>query len=198
MARVLDLGCGTGNIPRALKLAPEDEIVGLDISEQRIAIARQCYPERRFECGRGESLPFPDGSFDCVVSSVAVPYMNIPLVLAEVRRVLAPGGQLLFSLHPLRFTLQEFRNCRTLRSVIFRLCVVLNGLWFYLAGKTFGFGNNCESFQTERGMRIALRRAGFVNIVFLRPEGRLLVQAHGPISATETPRLFLHWPATAS
>jgi ubiquinone/menaquinone biosynthesis C-methylase UbiE len=53
---------------------------------------------------------FPTPLFDRAVSSVALPYMDIPKTLAEVRRVLKPGGSVMFSVHPLRFTLGEFRK----------------------------------------------------------------------------------------
>jgi hypothetical protein len=47
---------------------------------------------------------------------------------------------------------------------------MLNGLWFHSTGKIVPFVNKrTESFQTERGMRIALRSAGFRNTTFTRP-----------------------------
>ncbi len=198
MARILDLGCGTGKLPVDLHVDSGDDVVGVDISAQRIAIARQHYPERRFECARGESLPFPDASFDSVVSSVAVPYMNIPRTLSEVRRVLVPGGQVCFSIHPPSFTLQELRNCRSLFPAMFRLYVILNGLLFHLSGRTLRIANRTESFQTERGMKIALKRVGFMDVAFSRPQGRLLLEARGPIPAREVAPVLIGNPVAAN
>jgi hypothetical protein len=49
-----------------------------------------------------------------------------------------------------------------------------NGLWFHCRGRTAGFlGRRTESFQTERGMRMALGRAGFENLLFSRATGPL-------------------------
>lgn len=197
MARILDLGCGTGNLPVSLHVDSADEVVGVDINEERIAVARQLHPERRFECARGESLPFPDASFDSVVSNVAVPYMNIPKTLSEVRRVLVPGGKVQFSVHPPSFTIRELRSCRALLPALYRLYVLFNGLLFHFTGKTLPLANRCESFQTERGMQIALRRAGFGDVIFSRAEGRLSLQARRPVPAREEAgAVFV--PATAS
>ena len=55
---------------------------------------------------------------------------------------------------------------------LFRLYVMANGLWFHCTGKTVGFLNRrTESFQTERGMRVALNGAGFVDPSFSRAPG---------------------------
>jgi ubiquinone/menaquinone biosynthesis C-methylase UbiE len=178
MARVLDLGCGKGNYPVRANLSPDDEVIGVDIDEERLAIARQCFPGRTFQFARGESLPFPDASFDRVVSAVALPYMDIPKTLAEVRRVLVPGGSAFFSVHPARFTLGELYHCAPHPVAMgYRIFVLLNGLYFHSTGKTLRVAARTESFQTERGLRLAMTRAGFVNLVFTRPEGRLIVEA---------------------
>ena len=177
MAAVLDLGCGNGKLPAALQLRPDDVGWGVDVNAERIAEARKRYPERHFLCARGESLPFPNGSFYCVVSNVALPYMNIPYALAEVRRLLRPDGYLFFSAHPMSFTLQELRHCRRIVPFLYRLFVLCNGLFFHVTGRVLRVGNRNESFQTKRGMRIALKRAGFGEVTFLRPEcNRLLVE----------------------
>jgi ubiquinone/menaquinone biosynthesis C-methylase UbiE len=104
--------------------------------------------------------------------------MDIPKALAEVHRVLKPGGSVLLSFHPWRFTLGEFRNAVPHPVAIsFRLFVLLNGVYFHFTGRILRVAGRGESFQTERGLRLALARAGFVNIVFSRPAGRLIVEA---------------------
>ena len=71
--RVLDMGCGDGRY--ALGAARyAKSVVGLDIEEDLIASARQRARDAglknvRFEVGAGQSLPFPDASFDVVISS---------------------------------------------------------------------------------------------------------------------------------
>jgi ubiquinone/menaquinone biosynthesis C-methylase UbiE len=178
MGRVLDLGCGTGNLPIAAKINTADEVVGVDVNEESLAIARQRFPQRTFERARGESLPFPDASFDRVVAAVALPYMNIPETLTEVHRVLVPGGSAFFSVHPLRFTLGElWKSILKPTAMIYRFYVLLNGLAFHLTGRSLPITNRPESFQTQRGLSIAFRRAGFEKIKFTRPTGRLIAEA---------------------
>jgi ubiquinone/menaquinone biosynthesis C-methylase UbiE len=170
---VLDLGCGSGNPPVRANLSAEDEIVGIDLNEASLAAAQRNFPERMFVRARGEQLPFRDGQFDRVVAAVALPYMNIAKALTEVHRVLTDRGTVFFSVHPPGFTLRELQNAFPMPAATFYRCwVLLNGVSFHLFGL-----NWAESFQTERGMKIALVRSGFTAIAFQRPTGRLLVEA---------------------
>jgi ubiquinone/menaquinone biosynthesis C-methylase UbiE len=176
--RVLDLGCGTGALALREGIRSTDEVVGVDINADRLAVARERFPERSFYLAFAESLPFPPASFDRVVSNVALPYMNIPKALSEVQRVLVPEGTVLFTLHPLRFTLSELRKAfPRVIATGFRLFVILNGVLLHLTGKTLTLHERSESFQTKRGIRRSLERAGFEQIEFSRPEGRLFVRA---------------------
>src|SRR5271155_1421817 len=153
--RVLDLGCGDGLTPDKLSLPLTWQIIGVDVKYASLSKAHMSFPHRAFVCSAAEKLPFSDASFDRVISNVALPYMIIPKALAEIYRVLAPGGTMLASLHPASFTLSELRNVLTKpRAASYRVWVLANGVVFHIAGRNFG-----ESFQTERGIRIALRRA---------------------------------------
>jgi ubiquinone/menaquinone biosynthesis C-methylase UbiE len=181
MARVLDLGCGAGDYPVRANLSADDDVTGVDIDAQRLVIARQRFPQRTFQQARGEALPFPDAYFDRVVSAVALPYMDIPKTLAEVRRVLKPGGSVFFSVHPLRFTLHElWKSMPRPVAVAYRAFVVVNGLYFHATGRVLRVAGRSESFQTRRGLSLAFAHAGFVEAVFTRPDGRLIVEAKAP------------------
>ena len=172
--RVLDLGCGSGENLASWSVSPSDAVTGLDIDDSRLAIAKVQFPNRTYLQGAGECLPFEDESFDRVVSAVALPYMNIQETLAEIHRILVPGGGLSLSLHLPSFTLAELLHNAIPRPVptLFRLYVMANGLLFHCTGKTVGFlKGRTESFQTERGMRVALIRAGFFNLSFSRATG---------------------------
>jgi arsenite methyltransferase len=95
-ARVLDIGCGTGRLTRwiAARLGPKGSVVGIDPLEERIGVARS--HGGQFEVGRAEELgAFEDASFDAVcLSSVFHWVSDKARALAEIRRVLRPGGRL--------------------------------------------------------------------------------------------------------
>src|SRR6185437_3657526 len=175
--RILDLGCGTGKPLTYWHVTPQDEVVGVDIDGAALETAQQKYPERHFYIGSGEDIPFTNGSFDRVISNVALPYMNIPAALREINRVLVPAGSLSASLHPPSFTLRELRQAfPNPVAMLYRLYVLLTGVLFHLTGLAPE-----ESFQTKRGMRIALRRAGFYPMTMFHEEGpagkRFIVEA---------------------
>ena len=172
--RVLDLGCGSGRDLASWGVAPLDEVVGVDINYRSVALAKVKFQNRPYLQGAGECLPFEGESFDRVISAVALPYMNIQKALAEINRILVLGGALSLSLHPPTFTIGELLHEATPRPVptLFRLYVMSNGLLFHSIGRNVGFlKGRTESFQTERGMRVALNRAGFVNASFNRSPG---------------------------
>ncbi len=96
-ARVLELGCGTGEFTR--RVAPVGaHLVALDLSAELLAKARaKVGAAARFVRGDAEALPFPDGTFDVVYGCSVLHHLDLEAALREVRRVLRPGGRLVFS-----------------------------------------------------------------------------------------------------
>ncbi|MFC8361655.1 class I SAM-dependent DNA methyltransferase [Streptomyces griseorubiginosus] len=95
--RVADLGCGPGRITGHLASLGLS-VLGLDLSESMLAIARRENPGLRFELGSMLELDLPDGSLAGAVSwysSIHTPVDELPRLFAEFHRVLAPGGHLL-------------------------------------------------------------------------------------------------------
>jgi ubiquinone/menaquinone biosynthesis methyltransferase len=96
--RALDLACGTGDITFALQDAGARS-VGLDITARMIEIARDKRTSGSrpgFLIGDMMTLPFPDATFDVVTTGYGI--RNVPVIadaLAEIARVLRPGGVLL-------------------------------------------------------------------------------------------------------
>ncbi len=172
--RVLDVGCGSGQDLARWGVTASDEVIGLDIDDSCLVTARVRFPNRTYLHGTGECLKFENESFDRAIFAVALPYMNIQKTLSEIHRVLVPGGGLSVSLHLPSFTIAELLHNAIPKPVptLFRLYVLANGLLFHCTGRTVGFVNGrTESFQTERGMRIALNRAGFIDFSSSRGTG---------------------------
>ena len=174
MERILDLGCGTGDTWQHLGLdACNWKVVGLDVQRDRVHTAAQKYGPRgwSYVCGRGEKIPLADESMNGCICNVALPYMRIPQSLGELHRVLVPGGWVKMALHAPEFTWSEFRKSFPKpQQSLFRVFVFLNGMFLHFTGRVIAFGEVAESCQTEAGMRIALRRAGFTAVTF-RHEG---------------------------
>lgn len=178
--RILDLGCGRGT---PAWCDPRAEIIGIDINERLLWEASRRHPKRKFIKARAEALPFPDCSFDRVICNVALPYMQIPVALREIHRVLSPSRELIAAVHPPRFTIGELKRCHRLKPLLFRTCVLANGLLFHLTG-----WSRWESFQTVAGMRKALHRAGFVSPSFRQESKvRLVAQATRPAQIKKIP-----------
>ncbi len=98
--RLLDVGCGTGSLLGSLAEAfPDAVLYGIDPSPEMLAVAGKkpgCRADLRV--GVAESLPFDNGSFDVVVSSSSLHYWRKPdAALAEISRVLAPGGRIVIT-----------------------------------------------------------------------------------------------------
>ena len=98
--RVLDVGCGTGTqAVLAKQTHPDAEVVGVDGDDKALAIARSKADRAgvaiAFDAGLATALPYADARFDRVISSLVFHHLveaDKRRVLAEILRVLAPGG----------------------------------------------------------------------------------------------------------
>jgi SAM-dependent methyltransferase len=99
---VLDVGCGDGQIARALS-AQGSEVLGIDPTQLHIDIARERAGGPMYEVGSATRLPVADNSQDAVVACLVFEHIDeVDAAIAEVARVLKPGGQFSFFLnHPL-------------------------------------------------------------------------------------------------
>ena len=92
-AKVLDYGCGTGNITRFVSGLGFD-CVGLDIAFELLSLGKE---DRNLLCYDGKTIPFKDNSFDAIVCYVVLNYIldkeYFEKLLKEIHRVLKPGGK---------------------------------------------------------------------------------------------------------
>ena len=103
--RILDAGCGPGLLTEALLKTSDSRsrITGIDLSAKSIHVAKKTVGEMgefegrvRFIQANMLNMPFPDESFDLVVTSGAIEYICLQAGLSEIARVLRPGGYLIY------------------------------------------------------------------------------------------------------
>jgi ubiquinone/menaquinone biosynthesis C-methylase UbiE len=168
--RILDIGCGAGQTLLASDLLPAVQAAGLDVDFEALLLGRELTQRIGFVAGQAEHLPFPDASFDLVLSRVTLPLTYVPAAVREIGRVTAPGGDLWLVLHSLDKTVHDLRE--SLRSghwkrAAYRSYVLANGALFHTTGRLAPSpqGGHYESFQTNTATSRELQRAGFENIV---------------------------------
>jgi SAM-dependent methyltransferase len=93
VAKIVDLGAGTGALTRLL-LDRAEEVVAVEPDDRMRSVLAEQVPGARAVMGRGESIPVADGSADAVLASSSWHWMDPVATLSEVARVLAPGGTL--------------------------------------------------------------------------------------------------------
>jgi SAM-dependent methyltransferase len=116
--RILDAGCGSGPISAALRDRGAI-MTGFDSSTRMLELARQRLGDDvdLQVADLGGPLPFPNGAFDDVIAALVLHYLeDWTAPLAELRRVLTPGGRLIVAVdHPFAITLMQREEGRTFR-----------------------------------------------------------------------------------
>jgi demethylmenaquinone methyltransferase/2-methoxy-6-polyprenyl-1,4-benzoquinol methylase len=171
--RVLDLGCGTGDL--AVLVArhfPEAEVIGLDFTRAMLDKAtvrhRAARERRRIDFGRGTGLrlPFLDGAFDLVTNAFVLRnFADLPLALAEARRVLRPDGVLL----SLEITEPTSPTFRRIFHAYFDRFVPWLGAAVGSAGPYRYLPESLRSLPSRARLVEAMRSAGFARVE-VRPQ----------------------------
>jgi len=96
--RVLDVGVGPGFLAAemAREVGADGMVAGIDVSESMLALAKERDANLDLRTGSAGSIPYPDAGFDVAVSTQVLEYVaDVPAALAELRRVVRPGGRIL-------------------------------------------------------------------------------------------------------
>jgi demethylmenaquinone methyltransferase/2-methoxy-6-polyprenyl-1,4-benzoquinol methylase len=168
-ARILDIATGTADfaIETLRTAAPDAKVTGVDISEGMLDVGRRKLAAKglsnriQLELGDSENLPFADNEFDAVTASFGVRnFENLEKGLAEMRRVLRPGGKLVvleFS-KPTAFPLKQAYNFyfRQILPVFGKLISKDNSAYTYLPESVQAFPDGPEFLAI-------LRKVGFTS-----------------------------------
>lgn len=169
--RVLDLGCGVGQELIPFLQNTQAECFGIDIGPELGQIAPDFLRNQGFDAGyhftraAGEKIPFADASFDVILCRVALPYMDDGLALAEMARVLAPGGVLLLKTHAPGFFFAMIRQRLSSldpKQLAYPLICLTAGAIKTLTGRrpSSAFWQGKEVFQTHNFVRSECRKLG--------------------------------------
>lgn len=167
---VLDVGCGAGQTLIANEFRPGTRAYGVDPEIGALSLGKTLTNEVEFAAAVAEQLPFASGSFDFVLSRVALPYTNIPVAAREIARVLRPGGQVWFTLHPVPMAMRNLGQAlraMSARRLVYAMYVLTNGFLLHFTGRQLAFPigpRRFESVQTDRGIKRVLERAGFSDV----------------------------------
>ncbi len=192
--RVLDLCCGSGDLCFLEERRGAGTVVGTDFTMPMLAVARRRQresasrssgredgrrgPQPGREGGRrgpqfvqadALSLPFPDASFDAITISYGLRNIaDLPVALAEMRRVLAPGGRAVV----LDFGKPDNWVVAALYRAFLRATMPVIGWLFHGDPETYLYiPASLQQFPAQRGVKALMREAGFSRV---RYENRLL------------------------
>jgi SAM-dependent methyltransferase len=166
--RVLDVGCGKGELLRALGVAG-CQATGVEIDPTEAAICRQKGLDVRV--GRAEALPFADGTFDRVTCSVVLPYTDEERAVAEWARVLKPRGTASLTCHGLGYALAYAALGPGLGRRVYGARMIAN-TWVYRAS-----GRRLPGFWGDTLCQSSGRLRGYYDRLGLRLERELWVGA---------------------
>lgn len=122
--RILEIGCGSGEISVWFALQGAARVLGIDISEESIRIAHMRKHENalgdtvQFIACPGEMVPEPDGAFNIIFINVALHHLEVEQAIRECHRLLAPGGMFI-AIEPLAQSLfiQKIREFSIIQHI---------------------------------------------------------------------------------
>jgi demethylmenaquinone methyltransferase / 2-methoxy-6-polyprenyl-1,4-benzoquinol methylase len=182
--RVLDVATGTGDLAIELsrRVGPHGEVVGVDLSDAMLELARSKAPSLRFEQANALALPYADGDFAAAtVGFGARNFSDLDRGLNEMARVVAPGGHVVV----LELTTPRRPPLSTFFAAWFDRVVPLLGR---LAGDPDAYGylpDSVRRFPGPEGLAERLSAAGLIEIRWLLIAGGIVAIHAGRVPASE-------------
>lgn len=174
--RILDIAAGTGTSSSAIARAGA-RVTALDFSAGMVAVGRQRHPDIDFVEGDATALPFNDASFDAVTVSFGLRNVQDPRkALAEMRRVLVPGGRLViceFTTPPNQFVRRAYDFY--LASIMPRIATMFStnpSAYTYLM-------DSIRDWPTQSVLAGWIRDAGFTAVGFRNLTGGVVALHRG-------------------
>ena len=159
--KVLDMACGTGDVSIALKRKGLD-VIGADISENMLALARKKAPGIDFRYGDASELPFADGSFDAVTIAFGIRnFDKRAQCIRELHRVLKDGGMLAIA----EFSIPRNRLWRGIYTLYFKN--ILPAVGRLVSKQAYAYSYLPESsfdFPAPEKFRAELSEGGFRDV----------------------------------
>ena len=152
--RVLDYGCGYGDLTHAM--ARTHDVCGVDLDVQRVSFAQAEYPEIEFKTCEPLAVPYADASFGVVASIVVINFVeDAPSLLREIHRLLRPDGHLLLACANVDVIRNWFRRRAGLQNAPTRyidrsrreVLALLQGAGFTLSRESFFYDSPDESWR---------------------------------------------------
>jgi len=184
---ILDVGCGIGQayVGNNFSSKSGKTLYGIDIDFTPLQFGKKYYPGIHFINGSAESIPLQSNHVDFLISRVSLPYTNVPGSMAEIYRVLKPGGEIWITLHPFSFFSDLIKDCWhnfTIKKLLDRVYILGNGMIFHVTGKLIRRPviGGMESLQSEKAMARLMRNLGFENVEMTTTRSHFLITANKP------------------
>ena len=146
-AIVLDVGCGNGAQLTRLREAGH-RAIGAEVDPDAARACRRI--GHAVVIAAAESLPFRSNSFPGILCKVVIPYTDEQLAIAEIGRVLAPGGVALLYLHGLGYSLRYLLRPDIWKRSVYAAKTILNTVVYRLSGRRLPGILGDTLFQSER------------------------------------------------
>ncbi len=165
---ILDVATGTGDMAiMAAKLLDVEKITGIDLSENMLELGRKKIEKEglkskiELQKGDGETINFPDNSFDAVMVAFGVRnFEHLENGLREMQRVLKPDGTLVV----LEFSTPQFMFSRKLYNLYMGIVAPEIARWFKQNKAAYKYLNNsANAFPNRKNFLSLLNTAGFIN-----------------------------------